>query len=95
MRLTNKKFYDRNRDLNYLIRQGGIQLTKHFRISGRVIIPEPSKTYFKGSVINNPYELLKMGYSPSKDCWKKYFESKNLPTPANDYDLGEEIKKVA
>ena len=95
MRLTNKKFYDRNRDLEYLIRQGGIQLTDHSRISGRVIIPEPSKSYFKGSVIKNPYELLKMGYSPSKNCWKKYFESENNSTPVNDYDVGEEFKKVA
>jgi len=95
MRKTNRKFYDPNRDLEYLIRQGGIQLTKHSHIHGSVVIPKSSKRFFECKVIQNPYELLKLGYSPSKNCWKKYFKSKNLLSPVNDYDVEEEMKKVA
>ena len=95
MRKTNKKFNSSIRDLDYLLKQGGIQLTRHSHIRGRVVIPEPSKTHFEVRVINNPYELLKMGYTPSQNCWKKYFASENLPAPVNDYEVGEEFKKVA
>ncbi len=95
MRKTNRKFDNSIQDLDYLLRQGGIQLTKYSRLHGRVVIPKPSKSCFKVRVIKDPYELLKMGYSPSQNCWKKYFESENLLTPVNDYDVGEEFKKVA
>ena len=82
-----------DKDIEYLMHQDTSHLKR--KSKSKAVLPENPRILFDCRVINNPYELLKMGYSPSKDCWKKYFESENLPTPVNDYDVGEEFKKVA
>ena len=49
---------------------------KRPRKLGNRIIPAPSTIHFKGKVIQNPFELKKMGYEPSKSCWTNFYKSR-------------------
>ena len=80
--------------MEQLMTQDGRQLRYPKRLHGR-ILPRPSKTRFKGRTINNPYELIKMGYTPSKGCWKKYHDSKKSVIRRLDTKKNIVLKKVA
>jgi hypothetical protein len=56
---------------------------------------EKSKTRFECRVIKNPYELIKMGYTPSNGCWKKYHDSKRSVIRRLDTNKNRVLKKVA
>ena len=59
------------------------------------ILPEPSTTHFKGKVIQNPFELKKMGYEPSKSCWENFYQSR-LSVVKNEVKQTKKVfKKVA
>tara|TARA_B100000315_G_scaffold40140_1_gene35049 strand:- start:1835 stop:2056 length:222 start_codon:yes stop_codon:yes gene_type:complete len=70
------------------------QLKKIKKLNGR-IKREKSKTRFECRVITNPVEIKLMGYTPSKNCWMKYRESKQTLTHQNDYEVKQVMKKVA
>ena len=81
-----------DKDTEYLMKNDGYKLRKKSRPSQ--IVPEKPKTKFDCKTINNPYQLIKMGYTPSNKCWMNYHLSNDSQVPVNDYDI-EEYKMVA
>ena len=82
-----------DKDIAYHMRQDSSWLRKSSK--SRAVLPEIPRTEFECRIINNPIELIKMGYTPSKNCWEKFYESDASTVHANDYDINEEFKNVA
>ena len=82
-----------DKDIEYHMRQDDSCLRKSPK--SRAILTEIPRTEFDCRTINNPFELIKLGYTPSKNCWNKFYESNASKVHANDYDVDEELQKVA
>ncbi len=59
------------------------------------IIPEEPKTEFECRVVQNPFELKKMGYEPSKSCWENFYKSRLSVVKNEVKQTNQVFKKVA
>ena len=82
-----------DKDIEYHMRQDSSWFRKSPK--SHALLPEIPRTEFDCRIINNPIELMKMGYAPSKNCWSKFYESDVSQIHANDYDIDEEYENVA
>ena len=68
---------------------------KRPRKLGNRIIPSNPTLYLEGKVIQNPFELKKMGYEPSKSCWENFYKSKLSLVKKKVKQTNQVFKKVA
>jgi hypothetical protein len=62
---------------------------------GNRIIPSNPTLYLEGKVIQNPFELKKMGYEPSKSCWENFYQSRLSVVKKKVKQTKKVFKKVA
>ncbi len=71
-----------------------VQKMKPKKLKNR-IIPEQTTTHSKTRVIQNPFELKKLGYEPSRQCWQNYYDSQKSAFNKKDKQTQSVLKKVA
>ena len=71
-----------------------VQKTRPRKLGNRIIPSNPT-LYLEGKVIQNPFELKKMGYEPSKSCWENFYKSRLSVVKNEVKQTNQVFKKVA